>query len=86
MGTPVQFTAILSDEGEVAWQATGPVVARVTEALADAAWTVRAAVDEPPYLAGYVGRPLAEGDEFALPAADRIVIRGSWQASGSASA
>lgn len=71
VGAPVRFNAALF--GESGWYAQGPVTAKAPEALEEAGWTVTAAVGGVPTIVGKVGRPLAEGEEFALPVTDVIV-------------
>jgi hypothetical protein len=67
VGTPVRFEALSYGEG--AWRTVGPVAAKAAEALEDAIWTVLAGDGQTFVFMGYVGRPLAEGEEFALPLA-----------------
>ncbi len=48
VGVPVPFKAV--QFGISAWCATGPVVAKAPEALADAGWTVSAGLGEVPIM------------------------------------
>ena len=75
VGAPVWFSAL--QFGASAWQALeSPVVIRATEALDDPAWSVSRAGDTEPTMTGKVGRPLADGHEFALPVAEWRIVGG----------
>jgi hypothetical protein len=65
VGDPVPFQAVHFGEGS--WSALGPVAIAAAEALPDAAWTVSTGAGEAPLIVGYVGRPLAKGEEFHRP-------------------
>lgn len=75
VGPPVRFPAL--QFGASAWLALrSPVVIRATEPLDDPAWSVSRAGDAEPAMTGNVGRPLADGEEFALPVADWRIVGG----------
>lgn len=65
VGEPVTFQAVHFGEG--GWSALGPVSVAAAEALPDAAWSISAGARNAPLMVGYVGRPLAEGEEFCRP-------------------
>jgi hypothetical protein len=74
VGEPVRFAARLFGNDLSGWQPIGPVEVKAPEVLDDAAWTVSVGRGEAPAKAGYVGRPLAAGEEFALPGSDQITV------------